>query len=207
MILKAKHNFIIYNFFKAYTLYKLKKNFYKLEIVGDFDNRNLPLLVISNHISWWDGFWIEYLNLKIFKKKLHFMMLENQLKKHWYFNYCGGFSIKPNSKSVIESINYTCDLLKSSDNLVLMFPQGEIFSIYQNKINFRKGIDRILKNIKNPIQIIFVANLIDYFANQKPTLFIYFKEIQLNLIDNFSVEKYYQEFYNDCLDKQQKYII
>lgn len=204
MILKAKHNFIIYNFFKAYMLYKLKKNFSKIEIIGEFESKKLPLLVVSNHISWWDGFWIEYLNLKIFKKKLHFMMLENQLKRYWYFNYCGGYSIKPNSKSIIESLNYTCELLKSSNNLVLMFPQGEIFSIYQNKILFKKGIEKIIKKIQNPIQTILVTNMIDYFSNPKPTLFIYFKEVTSSPLDNINIEKCYQEFYDQCLDNQKK---
>ena len=70
----------------------------RLNLLVDFNDRNLPVLLISNHISWWDGFWAMYINLKVLKRKFHFMMLEEQLRKYWFFNYTGGFSVNKKSK-------------------------------------------------------------------------------------------------------------
>lgn len=202
MIIKAKHNFIIYNFFRNYAVYKTNKHFEKVNIIGDYKHKNKALLVVANHISWWDGFWIMYLNRKLLKRKFYFMMLEEQLKKYWFFNYSGGFSIKKNSKSVLETLNYTNQLLNDKNNMVLIFPQGEIKSIYENTIRFEKGIDRLLKKSNN-IQVLQVVNLIDYFSNSKPTLYIYLKEFELDNQNADTIEKSYQDFYFQSISKQK----
>ena len=69
MILKAKHNFFIYPFFQKYALWKIKRCFEKVHVIGEFHDRKLPVLILSNHVSWWDGFWIMYLNLKLLHRK------------------------------------------------------------------------------------------------------------------------------------------
>lgn len=201
MIIEPKHNFFIDRFFKNYSLRRINKVFEKVEVNGSFKNQNKPLFVISNHTSWWDGFWIMYLNLKYFHRKFHFMMLEEQLKKYWFFNYCGGYSVNKKSKTIIETLKYTLKLLKDKNNMVLIFPQGGIQSSYQKDITFEKGIEWIVKRAPN-IQIIQVANLVDYFSKQKPSLYIYLKEVNLN--SNYTLEELYNQFYSNSIEKQIK---
>jgi 1-acyl-sn-glycerol-3-phosphate acyltransferase len=113
--------------------------------------------LVSNHLSWWDGFWAMYLNIKLFHRKFYFMMLENQLKKHMFFNRTGGYSIKKGSKSIIETIEYTAHLLSDKQNLVLLFPQGEIQSLYTHVFRFENGIGHIMKKLTGKAQIIFLV--------------------------------------------------
>jgi len=202
MILKAKHNFFIYPFFQKYAIWKIKRCFEKVNVLGEFDDRKLPVLILSNHVSWWDGFWISYLNVKFLHRKFHFMMLENQLRKFWFFNYTGGFSVNKNARSVLETIDYTAKLLADGNNMVMLFPQGEIQSIHNNNMQFQRGIDRIMKKLTNKIQILFVVNLTDYFSNPKPTLFQYIKEYEYSQFDFRDLEKQYQIFYNQSIENQ-----
>jgi len=174
-----------------------------VHIIGNFSDNGNSVLVIANHISWWDGFWIQYLNLKILSRKLHFMMLEEQLKKHWYFNYTGGFSIKKKSRSILESINYSIQLLKQPENMLLMFPQGQIHSLYANKITFEKGIERIVNNLTHDTQILFVANLIDYLSDKNPNLFIYFKTFLAKDFYQSTITSEYNKFYEQVLNNQK----
>ena len=90
-MLKSKHHIFIYPFFKFFTRLLLKFNFRSVKIIGDFQDNGAAVLVVSNHVSWWVGFWLVYLNSKILHRKIHFMMLEEQLKKYWYFQHTGGF--------------------------------------------------------------------------------------------------------------------
>ena len=83
-------------------------------IKGAFSYSGNPVLAIANHISWWDGFCLMHLNLKVLNRKFNFMMLEVQLKKHWYFQYSRAYSVKKKSQSVISSIAYTAELLQHS---------------------------------------------------------------------------------------------
>ena len=123
MIIKAKHHFVIHPIFKLFSRVMINNHFSQIAVIGNVDvTSNRSILLLSNHSSWWDGFWHLYLNMKVFKKKFHFMMLEEQLKKHWYFNYTGGFSVKKSTRSAVATIQYSAELLSHPNNLVLMFP-------------------------------------------------------------------------------------
>ena len=119
-ILRAKHNFFIYPFFQYYTKMMIKKKFESISIEGEFKDSGKPLMLIGNHISWWDGFWAMYINLKLFKRKFHFMMQEDQLLRYKFFNYTGGFSINNKPRNIIESIDYSSNLLNDKNNLLLI---------------------------------------------------------------------------------------
>jgi 1-acyl-sn-glycerol-3-phosphate acyltransferase len=201
MIIKSKHNFIIYPYFRIYTIFKIWKNFRRVVISGELRDKNLPVLLLSNHISWWDGIWVMYLNIKYFNRKFHFMMLEDQIKKFWITNQVGGYSVRKGSRSIIETLKYTNEILSDKRNLVLVFPQGEIQSLYNGVIKFEKGIEKILKNNSGKIQVFLIANLVDYFSEEKPTLFIYFKELGISETSLDTIEKEYNTFYSCCISE------
>jgi len=201
MIYKATHHFFISPFFKLYTLWKIRRNFYAVYINGEFHEKQLPVLLISNHLSWWDGFWAMYLNIKLFHRKFYFMMIEEQLKKYMFFNKTGGYSIKKGSRSIIETIEYTVHLLADQNNMVLLFPQGEIQSLYTQSIRFENGIGHIMKKVTGSIQIIFLVSLVDYFSNPKPGLYLYLKEYTGKDYTKESLEKEYNRFYANCISE------
>jgi len=132
-------------------------------------------------------------------------MLEEQLRKFRFFNYTGGYSVNKRSKSIIETLNYTTELLSDAANLVLIFPQGEIASMHQQSIQFEKGIERILKN-SDHYQLIFQVNLVDYFSTQKPGIYLYIQDFSAEVKDMTSVQEKYNEFYKQCVDNQKKII-
>ena len=204
MILKAKHNAIIYPFFKWYIRFKIRRNFHAVKIKGEIADRNLPVLLITNHNSWWDGIWVEWVNQQVFRRKFYFMMLEEQLRKFWFFNFTGGFSVKKNSKSIIESLTYTRGLLTNRQNLVLMYPQGKIQSMHDIDFQFEKGIEHVLKRLDNPVQLIFMVSLIDYFSNPKPGLFLYLKEYAENDLSIKTIRLKFSEFYQNCIELQKQ---
>lgn len=202
MILKAKHHPFIYPFFQRYTLLIMKRKFSPIYIIGEFRDNELPVLLISNHISWWDGFWAMYLNLKVFKRRFHFMMLEEQLRKFWFFNYSGGYSVNRNSRTILETICYTVELLKDKNNMVLIFPQGEIQSMHKQLFTFEKGLESILKKVENEIQIVFSGNMVDYFSKSKPGLYLHIKNYTGKSNKLEDIMSQYDEFYKECIDYQ-----
>ncbi len=207
MIFKSNHNFFLYNFFKGYAKWKIKRNFDSVYIIGDIKKSQLPVLILSNHISWWDGFWAMYLNMKILKRKFHFMMLEEQLRKYWFFRYTGGFSVNKKSRSILESLNYTEEILSCSRNLVLFYPQGEIQSMHQQDFHFEKGIERVVNNKEGKIQIILMANLVDYFSNPKPSIYMYIKDFPETDFTIKNIQHYYNHFYRQCVENQKQLMI
>lgn len=127
------------------------------------------------------------------------MMLENELKKRPLFSLSGGFSIAKGAKSIIESLNYSSELLENKDNLVLMFPQGKLHSIYNNEFKFEKGVERIIE--KSPqSKLIFMATFIEYFDHPKPDLYIYLIEQNVDALLNNDLASAYSSFFNQCLN-------
>lgn len=199
-MIEAQHRKLYYWFFKFYTNYKIKKHFNEVIIDGERQDFDKPVLILSNHISWWDGFWINYFNEHITRKKLYFMMLEEQLRKYSFFSKIGGYSVKKNSRDIINSINFTLNLLKFSDNAVFLFPQGEIQSLYVESIKFENGIIKILQNVGD-IQVVFLCNFIEYLSNQKPTLYMYYSTI--NTTNNIDYQSEYNKFFTICINKNR----
>lgn len=204
MIIKAKHNIIIHPIFKQFSRVMINRHFASVEVIGDIEtSSDRSVLLLSNHTAWWDGFWHLYLNMKIFKKKFHFMMLEEQLRKHWYFNYTGGFSVNKSAKSVIETIQYSAELLSHPENLVLIFPQGKIESIHKQSIDFEKGVQKIIERTdRSNLQIIYLVNSIDYFINKKPVLYHYIKEYKGSDTNYLVLEKSYNAFFKESIKHQ-----
>jgi 1-acyl-sn-glycerol-3-phosphate acyltransferase len=198
-MIRATHHWLIAPFFDCYTLFQVKRHFKR--VVFDIANADsgLPLFVIANHISWWDGFWINYLNLKMFKRRFYFMMLEEQLHKHWFFRYAGGFSVKKHSRSAIDSIVYASQLLADCRNMVLVFPQGAIQSTYTREFIFEKGIESIFKRVSTDFQILFIANLVDYYSSPSPSLFVHVEVCECRTVD--AIQQAYNRFYNEALVK------
>ncbi len=196
-MIKAKHHKVVYRFFQKYTLRKMRGNFSSVELMGEYVDSGKPVFVLSNHISWWDGFWLMYLKIKMLNRKFHFMMLEEQLRKHWYFNLSGGYSVKKNSRSIIESLNYTAELLTDKHNMVIMFPQGKLISMHTGKVKFESGVDYVLRKCESEIDIIFVANVIEYFDKPKPKLFIHFQQCNNSGSD---IEQAYNTFYESVIN-------
>ena len=201
-MIKARHTRTGVWFFRKYSGFFLGRNFKSITIEGDYIDSNKSFLVISNHFSWWDGFIQLVLNEKVFKKVFHVMMLEEQLKLFMILNKAGAFSIKKQTRDIIESLGYCTELLENNRNLVLIFPQGEIQSLYTQTFVFEKGLNLLLKN--ENASLIFNVNLVDYFSDKKPHLTIYYKEYVYDKNTTLrDIENSFNSFASDCRIKQK----
>lgn len=199
-MIKAKHTRFHNEFFKLYTQIRLKRNFDHF-FHFNFKPTNKAILVISNHFSWWDGFFTLYLNHLIIKKTFYVMMLEEQLSKNMILQKVGAYSIKKGSRDMIYTMKYTVDLLNNPDNMVLLFPQGKIESMHKHHFSFERGTDYIIKNRKQDFDFAFIANIIDYASEAKPAWHCYMQQssdLTINLEDS------YNHFFRKTLEIHKK---
>jgi 1-acyl-sn-glycerol-3-phosphate acyltransferase len=202
-MIQANRTWLGVKFFDLYASVQLNRYFNSVEFDGAFIDLGKPVLMIANHFSWWDGFIQMKLNKQRLKRLFHVMMLEEQLRKHMILNKCGAFSIKKNDRSVIDSLNYSVHLLHNPQNLVLLFPQGEIQSLYTRPYVFEHGLYYILKRLGENVQVVFNINLVDYNSQKKPSLTIYYRSYPF--VDKQCVqamERDFNEYANTCIKKQ-----
>lgn len=206
-MIKNKHNFFIVKFFDWYIKRIIKTNFHEIKYPNDFAfDEKKAILFIPNHFSWWDGFFAYFLNLMIFKKRFHVMMLHEELRKRIIFSYIGAFSVTRKSELVQETLDYTCDLLKDPNNFVLIFPQGRLESNHKENVKFKRGLAFIVNNAEKNFQIIYSTVLIDYFEHKKPTAYVYLKLMEF--FGNTKIEQLEEEYnfhYKKSKEAQKKF--
>lgn len=172
-MIPARRVALFSNWFAVYMRYRMRKAFNRLEVMPFTPKPGHSVLLLCNHFSWWDGLWGNYLAYWHLKRKLYIMMQEDHLQKRMLFNLFGGFSINRSSREMIKSLQYAAGLLNDPENLVVVFPQGELISNHTTEIKVEKGIERLIKNIKGPCQIVYNCALIDYFESLKPSVYFH----------------------------------
>ncbi len=224
-MIPARHTWFHVRFFRFYADFRIRKNFSSVTVHNDVPEvHEKPLVVIANHFSWWDGFFILWLNHRFFRKLFHVMMLEDQLQGNMILNKTGAFSIKKSSRDMVESLNYARGILEGRTRgqkgrtrgqkgrtrgssptqmspLLLMFPQGEIQSMHTRPLKFKKGLEHITRGLENKINILMVAVLVDYFSDQKPQLHFYLELYPfIKQLDMKAVEDAYNLFFSDSIN-------
>lgn len=202
-MIKANNTWLGEIFFRFYSRYRLRLNFLNIQLCGHYNDTGRPILMLGNHFSWWDGFIQNYLNNRVIHRKFHVMMLEEQLRRNMILNRTGAFSVKKSSRDLVESLRYCVELLENPDNMVLIFPQGEIQTMHTRNVVFERGVEYILRRSRTDVDLIFNVNLIDYFSKSKPSLTIYYKNYALKSpADIREIERDYNDYVRECIEKQ-----
>jgi len=203
-----KNNIIIRLGFQVYARFIIRRNFSNISFNHITIAENKPVLLIANHSGFWDGFLMYYVNYKLFKKKFHIMLLERTAKRLPILKYGGAFSIKKNSKDIIASLNFAVQLLNDPENLVLIFPQGKLYSNFITNVEFEKGIMKVLEQAAGKFQLVYSAMFIEYFINKKPQANIYLKHLtDTNFININQLQASYQQHYDDARQQQTAIIL
>lgn len=175
-MLEPRRNKLVHKFFSWYINRIIKSDFEEFKFNRVAFEKDCSILLLANHFSWWDGFLLFQINRLYFRKKFHVMITEENYRKVWFLKYLGSFSVKKNSRSIIDTLEYAGSLLNDPQNLVLIFPQGKLFSGHVEQVQFQKGLMILINNSFKNFQCIFAANFVDYFEHRKPVLNAYLQK-------------------------------
>ena len=206
-MIPAKHKKRWVWFWNQFAVRAMHYHFREVQCIHALELAERPVLLLGNHTSWWDGFFGLYLNQKIFKKCFHAMMLEEQLSKRMSFSHAGAFSIQKESRSMVHSLKYAGERLKDKENLVCIFPEGEITSAYTRPLYFQRGVLKVMQYAQFDFQLVFVAALTDYGPFPKPTLNFYLtahNPLQVQTLED--LEKAYNAFYTQAVHQQRQWV-
>jgi 1-acyl-sn-glycerol-3-phosphate acyltransferase len=159
-------------------------------------DKNKSVLLIANHFSFWDGLILYCVTQKLLKKQYHVMVEEKTVHMLHYLKFAGAFSINKKSRDIIESLDYAARLLDDPQNLVLIFPQGKLFSNYVEDVHFDKGVFRIMKKAYGKYQLVFASTFIQYFKHKKSTATVYLKSDNNNYTSITALKEAYQQHYS-----------
>jgi 1-acyl-sn-glycerol-3-phosphate acyltransferase len=195
-MIKANHQKWAEFIFSFYLKKIMRKNFSNFWLCNEAPvvPDNVGLVITPNHFSWWDGFLIERIRKKFFpKRKMYILMLEEQLKRYWFFNKLGAFSINlKNPRSINETINYTKEII-SPDSLVVFYPQGKI-EFFDKVPNLKKGLTKFVDNLKLKTVLLPIAFKFQFGEAKHPEIYCRFGEPLESQIVKQDFSSFYFEF-------------
>jgi hypothetical protein len=185
--------------FQPYLRWLFRRHFKALHLFGKPPQTepHLPLLLLPNHSTWWDGFFVYFLNKKIFRRPAYLMMLEEQLARFHFFSRLGVFSVNPDSPySVRESLTYAAGILGRQTlprPLLCMFPQGELLPWNKRPLDYRRGVEVLMKTFAESVNVLSLAIRVEFLYEQKAEVFFLFGENQVVAAGAFPTVKTLQE--------------
>ena len=196
-MIKAEHKKWARLLYDFYIRRLLKYNFQNFYLTNDFPAipKEEGLIVTPNHFSWWDGFFIDFTLQKFLDRKIFILMLEEQLRRYWFFQKIGAFSInQKNPKSISETFEYMVGVVCNPQNYLVFYPQGEIEPYDKRPLTIKNGLRFLSDKIQTTVNILPVAFKIKYSNYKKPDVFVRFgKMLSSNDIKN-NYNLYIDEF-------------
>jgi len=200
-MIKANYNPLSLWFYSSWFRVLQKIFFRKINVITqDVFHEGRSVLLLQNHFSLYDGYWSMYLCHKVFRRRFHVMMLEEQLAKRMFLTRCGVFSVRKNSRDLVESLTYAGQLLQDPGNVVTIYPSGEIISHHLQNFTFQRGFAR-LADQNNNCSVALAVVLVDYFSLARPEIRIYLQNY-IGERTSKAIEIAYHEFYQSCILKQ-----
>ncbi|HWZ35123.1 MAG TPA: 1-acyl-sn-glycerol-3-phosphate acyltransferase [Mucilaginibacter sp.] len=197
-----RKNIVIKTALQLYVRWITARYFNKINFDRIALDNNKSILLIANHFSAWDTIVLYHINRIFFRKNFHAMILEKTAIKEPVLKYAGGFSVNPGSRDVIKSLDFAARLLDGPNNLVLIFPQGKLYSNMIEEVAFESGISHIIKKAKN-FQLIFAVTFIENFDNLRPTANVHLNgQTGTDFKDIHALQRAYQQHYTQARMQQ-----
>ena len=187
-MIQAQHRLWADMIFQPYLTRLFKRHFHEIQLLGELPKipDHLPLLLLPNHSTWWDGFFIYLLNKRVFQRTAYLMMLEAQLSKYKFFRKIGAYSIEPKHRQgIVESLEYTVALLSEGTPLVSIFPQGQLLPWHTRPLDYKRGVEWILQKYGKPVTLLPLAMRTEFLGEKRPKVFFLFGEVNAFDSDTF----------------------
>jgi len=137
---------------------------------------HLPLLLVSNHTSWWDGFILRPVQQLVRPDgALHIIMKEEELSKRPFLRSLGGVGFEPESVSSFRALLRDLRQERQRDpaSSVLFFPQGRIWPSYRRPLGFLGGV-RLVAEALAPTIVLPMGLHLENGKHPAPTAFVSF---------------------------------
>jgi len=206
-MIRNQKNFFIKFILHAYVAWIVRRNFQQLIFNTIEVDPDKSVLLLANHFSFWDSLILYIAGRKLFGKKFHVMVREDTTVQLKYLKYGGAFSVSKNSRDMLASLDYAAELLHDPKNLVLIFPQGKLYSNFVKQVHFEKGVMKIMGKAEGKFQLVFAATFIQYLRHKKPTATIYLKKEEYTNQTLQEIENAYQQYFEQTKTEQTEIVI
>lgn len=132
-----------------------------------------PLLVVANHVSWWDGFLLREVHRRVRPEApFHVVMAETELIRHPYFRRLGALPLGSGcmaGRGLLRMLEERRTL--TPDLVIAIFPQGQIWPSRRRPLAFRPGAAWLATRLA-PLTLLPVGLHLEPLNRTAPAAFI-----------------------------------
>jgi hypothetical protein len=164
-------------FFDRYVARYLRRRFHRVCLWGRAAAveipREMPVLVVSSHASWWDVLVGYHLSRHVVRLDTYAPMDLAQLCRYRILARLGIYSIDRSSRAGMrEFFRYTVDLL-APGRAVWITPQGELASNWRRPVRFQAGVGHLVRRLPE-LAVVPVALAYEFLDEPRPEVFVKF---------------------------------
>ncbi len=132
-----------------------------------------PLLLVANHVSWWDAFVIREIQRTLRPRApLYTLMSAAELERFPYFRWMGVVGVDGISPArtarVVRGLGRK--LRERPDSVILIFPQGGIWPSHRRPLGFQRGVELFARRLD--AEVVPVGIHAEPLASVSPSFFV-----------------------------------
>jgi 1-acyl-sn-glycerol-3-phosphate acyltransferase len=176
-VITARRSGPVMRFFDRYVVHYVRRRFARMRLWGDPAlvqvPRDLPLLFVLSHASWWDVLVGYHLARSLVRVESYAPMDELQLRRYRILTRLGVYPVDRFSAGGTRAfLRYTIGLL-SGPRAVWLTPQGEIASNWRRPVRFQTGVGHLVRRLPE-VAVVPVAIHYEFLEEPRPEIFVKF---------------------------------
>ena len=143
--------------------------------------RESPVIVYSNHSSWWDAF-VDHMIERVFQLN-HFSLVDDRtLETQGWLKKIGALPIDlTGARGAVAGLRAARDFLEERPSekgypALLIFPQGRIAPVWKRPFGFQGGLMWLKKNVPQA-RLIPLARRFEFLKEDRPQIFLQFGRV------------------------------
>jgi 1-acyl-sn-glycerol-3-phosphate acyltransferase len=163
--------------FDRYLPFLFRRTVQRILVRGPLDrvDADLPVLLVANHTSWWDGFILWELQRRLRPNgRVRSLMLESGMREHALFRWLGGIPMRPGDPVSIRQAFRAAreERERFGRQLAIVYlPQGKIWPATRRPLGFQRGVELLAREL-DPITVVPIGIHAELLTSPKPSLFV-----------------------------------
>lgn len=133
---------------------------------------DVPVLMVANHTSWWDGFILRDVQRRAgHRGALVTVMREDQLQRFPFFRWMGVAGLSPTPAGTRRALRCVQSFCHDDPPWVSYFPQGRIWPSWKRPLGFQRGVQLFIEAIR-PVLVLPVGIHLEMLGKPVPSAFV-----------------------------------
>jgi hypothetical protein len=139
--------------------------------------KGLPLVIFSNHASWWDPLVGLVLKAHCFQERKLFVPMDAAaLERYGMFRRLGFFPVEQNSpRGARQFLRSASAILQSPQNLLAVTPQSRFADVRERPVRFEGGLGLLATRVERAVFVPFATEFV-FWEERLPEIMVRFGE-------------------------------